>query len=82
MIITKIKIILPVWNCKKCMVERKKWLNDYTDKNIDNLSDELILEFVLCKENSNDMNVRMMVVFKELMNKKFPKKNIKVIICP
>jgi hypothetical protein len=81
MIITKIKIILPIWNCGKCLVDRKKWLEKYVYENIGNIDDDLILEIILCKDNSNDMNVRMICEFKDLLTIKLPNKKIRVLIC-
>lgn len=79
--IKKIKINIPIWNCKKCMVERKKLLQEYIAKNNDLIDDEIILKFVLCEDNSDDINIMMMLEFKNILDKKFPNKNIQVEIC-
>ena len=77
MIIKKLKIVIPIWNCKKCFIERKKYIINWCKNNHKFIKNELFIEFVFCQDNSDAVNSKFVFKFLEIIKKNL---DIKIIV--
>lgn len=78
--VKKIKIILPIWNCTKCMVVRKVELNKFIRTNIENFEEDLDVEIFLCNENTQTQNVTMISQFSDIIKNILPDIKLRMML--
>jgi len=76
MIINKLKINLPPWNCSKCLVVRKEWI--VTELRKKKFVKSVTLEFYGGEENSDTKNSEMIREFVETVRKIVDDDEIKI----